>query len=153
MYLHNTWNVLYSRKGGIQMKLEYTKQHHHLLYHTCLHDRFRMGENLKVKDDTREFIHIEDTHFNKQAMMFVELKHWQESSTMKILYFSNIRNVFTKIEWSSGFLSLPKCRYRHKDYTEIFVSLIRFFSNHLTLHRSDLIGRATPLNPRLYPLN
>ena len=34
-------------------------------------------------------------------------------------------------------------------YAEIFIALIRYFSNYLTLHRSDLAAWAVPLDLRL----
>ena len=34
-------------------------------------------------------------------------------------------------------------------YAEIFIAWIRYFSNYLTLHRSDLAAWAAPLDPRL----
>ena len=34
-------------------------------------------------------------------------------------------------------------------YAEIFIALIRYFNNYLTLHRSDLATWAAPLDPRL----
>ena len=35
-------------------------------------------------------------------------------------------------------------------YAEIFIALIRYFSNYLTLHRSDLAAWAAPLDPHLF---
>ena len=37
-------------------------------------------------------------------------------------------------------------------YAEILIALKRYFSNYLTLYRSDLAAWAAPLDPRLYNL-
>ena len=58
------------------------------------------------------------------------------------------------IEVYSIHLPFTKGGSRHKNWcmARVLSFLIRYFSNHYTLHRSDLAARAAPLDPRLIHL-